>query len=225
MLSLLSLSAYGLAAPPPTPQQQQLQQQAALARLPPDSVPPLLTGLLHGLSSPILAFDLHCRPLLLPSMHGPAALAAAAEALAEAATQRAASAGDFGGRPTYQRRESAMGMQPLSPTVSSAAAMGLGGPGAGAEGVAVDAPREVVLGAAGTACGSVSVLLVHRGMVNPLSAEVRHGGAVAAPWLGTLRASARKRRVHSGNRSQPLYMHHHPPQPPTPPPSTRSPCR
>jgi hypothetical protein len=159
--------------------------QQQLTRSPPESVPPLLSGLLHGLPSGMLTFDVHPRPLLLPSMSAPAAAAAAAEAAAEAYSSQRNLAGVEPqiGRPTYVRREPTAsatgGGVPMSPLASMAAAalQGLGsgawgGAGQGGEGASVEAPREVVLGAAGTASGSIELFVIHRGLVNPLATEV-----------------------------------------------------
>jgi hypothetical protein len=187
---------YVCTPPPASPQQQQQQQSAALARAPPESVPPLLAGLLHGLPAGVAAFDMHPRPLLLPQMSGPAAAAAALEAAAEAASALRSPDTAGLGRLTYARREGSL-PQRIPAQGQLAAAQGSrndegdasgGGPG-GTGGV--EAHQEVVLGAAGTLAGTLEVFVMHRGLVNPLAVEVGRQGARAAAGTGVCFAGRR----------------------------------
>ncbi|GBF90134.1 hypothetical protein Rsub_03267 [Raphidocelis subcapitata] len=165
------------------------EEQDALAAAYPAAAVPQLAGLFHGLPAGVLAFAVHPRPVLLPAASAPAAAAAAAEA--------AAGDGGMVGRPTYARRESAFS--------AAAGAAGFGShpllPGLGLGGGALDGPEaagaragearcEVVLGVGGTAAGTLEVVAIHRGIVNPLAAEVSlslavHRDAVRGLcWIG-----------------------------------------
>ncbi len=173
--------------------------QAAKSRAAPDTVLPQLVGLLHSLPASITTFSLYPRPVLAPrqALRGAGAGAdptfaswdfdsqATAASAAVAATTNTTSAVDpfaafadvMGSGPAVQQAPS----DGVTPAAHAALSTNTG-----------SVVRELVtLGALATASGSVDVVVVRRGIINPFGLEVAcslsvHKDAVrGVRWLGT----------------------------------------